>query len=228
MTTVDESFGASVAKARTLRGMSQKELSSALAQLGMKVDAPAVSRIEKGQRSLRLTEATTVATALGVDLTDLLQEPGTIQERVYAAYDQIGMRTTELAQAASKFAQSIFRLSNLIEGAPEQLNLLKDGDAGAPATGREVPAWYSRLLRSRYWDLKRERVSQDRFAIYSADDDIDGVRAAILAAIEPSLVTVQEHMALEDQGVVPRSLLDAVWVENVLGGGDGSPQNPDQ
>ncbi|MCR2784077.1 MULTISPECIES: helix-turn-helix transcriptional regulator [unclassified Microbacterium] len=223
MANIDESFGSSVAKARSLLGMSQKELASALAERGMKVDASAVSRIEKGQRSVRLAEANVIAGALGRDLGDLLEASGTLQERLFAAYDQVEWRTTDLADAASKFVQSLFALSNLVQGNDDQLAMLRDEAVGQPTSGRDVPHWYATLLDAKQLDLKRERVRHDRFVAYTHADDIDGVRAAVSAAIEPSLVTFAELEALEEMGSGTRSILDTIWTGNVLGGGHDAP-----
>lgn len=222
MTTIDESFGASVTKARSLRGMSQKDLASALTERGMKVDASAVSRIEKGTRSVRLAEAQLISAALGRELSEMISDLGTLQERIFTAYDQIEWRGTDLADAATKFAQSLFALTNLVEGNDEQLAKMVADGVGVPASGRDVPRWYSELLKVRYWDTKRERVNQDRYVLYGPEDDIEGIREAIRAVVEPSLVMLGEYHALEEMGAVPMSPLDSVALR--LNGVDhGSP-----
>lgn len=70
-TTLSE-FGAAVAKTRNALGWSQKTLAEKLSERGLQVDATAVSRIESGGRSLRLTDALTIANALDVQLDDLV------------------------------------------------------------------------------------------------------------------------------------------------------------
>ncbi len=52
---------------RTERDMRQREVAEALG-----VDVPAVSRIERGLRDLRLTQAAQMASALGVRLSELV------------------------------------------------------------------------------------------------------------------------------------------------------------
>lgn len=69
--TMDEIFGESVATVRGLKGLSQRQLCGLLAELGFGIDPPALSRIESGSRSVRLSEAASIAEALEIDLSAL-------------------------------------------------------------------------------------------------------------------------------------------------------------
>lgn len=70
--TPDEAFGQSVAEVRGWANLSQREFANRLTERGFRVDASAVSRIENGSRSVRLTEALTIADALDVELDFLV------------------------------------------------------------------------------------------------------------------------------------------------------------
>lgn len=70
--TPDEAFGQSVATVRGWANLSQREFANRLTERGFRVDASAVSRIESGARSVRLTEALTIADALDVELDFLV------------------------------------------------------------------------------------------------------------------------------------------------------------
>lgn len=71
---LDQRFGASMKALRIERGWSQRDLASQLINKRMPVDASAVSRMESGARSLRLSEAGLVAEALGVTVSDMLSD----------------------------------------------------------------------------------------------------------------------------------------------------------
>lgn len=60
-------IGAHIRNLRTLRGIRQRRLATALG-----VDVPAVSRIENGSRELRISQIRKLARALGMRPTELL------------------------------------------------------------------------------------------------------------------------------------------------------------
>jgi transcriptional regulator with XRE-family HTH domain len=68
--TAEQRFGSMVLSSRQALGMSQKDVSTLLANEGLTLDNSAVSRIEKGARALRLGEAIAIARALGFSLAD--------------------------------------------------------------------------------------------------------------------------------------------------------------
>jgi transcriptional regulator with XRE-family HTH domain len=59
-------FRQSLREARRLKRWTQQELADALAELGAKIDATAITRIERGVRSVSLDEVVLIAAALGV------------------------------------------------------------------------------------------------------------------------------------------------------------------
>lgn len=69
----EEFFANRMRVLRNLQGISQKALAANVcARLGYTVDGTAVTRIEKGQRLIRLGEAVAIADALGVPLAELM------------------------------------------------------------------------------------------------------------------------------------------------------------
>lgn len=74
--TTEQAFGQAVRAHRAQKGWSQRQLAELLEPVGIDVDASAVSRIEKGTRAVRLSEAVILAQVLDVPLETLLVPPG--------------------------------------------------------------------------------------------------------------------------------------------------------
>lgn len=82
--TPEEQFGATVQKVRTQLGISQRKFAELLTEKGMPVDASAVSRIEKGSRSVRLVEAMAIAEVLDMTLESLTRDARSPSQRLQA------------------------------------------------------------------------------------------------------------------------------------------------
>ena len=67
--------GARLARLRTQKGISQRELADILQRLGLDVDKNAVQHIESGQRFVTDIELVFLAKAFGVSVSDLLFNP---------------------------------------------------------------------------------------------------------------------------------------------------------
>lgn len=61
-----EVFRARLREARRLKGWTQRDLAAALAEVGMKLDASNVTRLERGTRGVTLDDVLAIAAALGV------------------------------------------------------------------------------------------------------------------------------------------------------------------
>ena len=70
-TPIENRFGEAVLDGRHRQGLSQKAMADLLTERGLAVDASAISRIEKGTRAIRLSEAAIIADVLGFSLADL-------------------------------------------------------------------------------------------------------------------------------------------------------------
>lgn len=91
VTGVDDlQVGAAVKSVREARGMTQAELADAASRAGWASAYPqTILKVEKGTRSLKLTEADAIARALGVPVTTLLAARALTQlNEVAAAYQQ--------------------------------------------------------------------------------------------------------------------------------------------
>ncbi|WP_404314361.1 multiprotein-bridging factor 1 family protein [Prescottella equi] len=66
-----ETFGDILRERRTARGLSQRSLAERMSELGVKVDATAITRMENGQREAKLNEALALADYFGIDLASV-------------------------------------------------------------------------------------------------------------------------------------------------------------
>lgn len=78
----EAAFGTRVRERREGQGLSQRALAEALADRGLHLDSSAITRIEKGQRAVRLGEAPVIADALDIQLADLIEGPIPPAQRV--------------------------------------------------------------------------------------------------------------------------------------------------
>lgn len=80
--SIEKQIGAEVARIRKVRKLTQKQFAEALTTAGMGVDATAVSRLEKGERSLRIAECVIIAEVLKMGVESLLRGVQTPAQRV--------------------------------------------------------------------------------------------------------------------------------------------------
>lgn len=72
--TPDELMGEEIRQRRERLGLTQRELAERVSALGWPVDSTAITRVEKGQRAIRVAQLRTIAKALDVKASDLLVE----------------------------------------------------------------------------------------------------------------------------------------------------------
>lgn len=100
-------FAQRLREERARTGVSQTELATRISdRLGFTVDPTAITRIEKGERSVKLDEAVAIAEVLGVDLPALLVSTSEI-ERV------LQEQRAALASAQARFEEARDEVSRL-------------------------------------------------------------------------------------------------------------------
>lgn len=140
--TPEESFGRMVAFTRERKGMSQREFASELSRIGMKVDGPAVSRLEKGARALKLSEAFKVAEALDVDLELLLSITRSPAEEFRRRREGLEYPAGELAENGASFFDQMSDIELLLSRHPELL----EPASRHPHGESDFPEWFVRTL----------------------------------------------------------------------------------
>lgn len=87
----EQEFAARLRELRTEHGLSQQDIADRLAAVGVKLDATAITRIEKnahgptGARSIRLGEAVAIALVFGQRVTSFLTPAASLDDRIEAA-----------------------------------------------------------------------------------------------------------------------------------------------
>lgn len=145
-TSPEERFGAAVNHFRLRRGWSQRDLADKLTRLGMPVDASAVSRIEKGTRSVRLTEAMTLADALDVELDSLVFGSRTPAQEFKGLRREADRSMRSLLENAIEFLETFQEAKWYLEEHPDLLPQLEDETDKPPTSVDGYFHWVSRRL----------------------------------------------------------------------------------
>lgn len=161
-------FGARVRQARTERGWSQRELAADLAAKGIKLDPSAITRLEKGQRPIRLDEAATLAEIFGIPLEEMIKPPtGIIAEAANIA--------TQLAALLADAEGYRTRLRDVTA----QAGGLAEIESSAPEADPELVDAHFRLVRAirRIDDFDARVVTAHPLLPVVLPLDIESVRA---------------------------------------------------
>lgn len=107
MESKDEQIGRAITEARNEAGLDQKQLSELLLELGLNWSQGTVSRVETGDRPVRLSEVAILQEALGVDANSLLSKNDIFQTALERADKQLKASNSKLrdARAAQEMAQ---------------------------------------------------------------------------------------------------------------------------
>jgi transcriptional regulator with XRE-family HTH domain len=138
---IEESVGEAIAAYRAGRGVTQRQLAADLTAAGMPVDASAVSRIEKGTRSIRLTEAITIANILDVDLDLLVDGVRTPNEELKRVRRNTDVFMSHLDEPFMLFMSGVLETKWLLEANPQLVESLRDEEFGAPNGPSDYVRW---------------------------------------------------------------------------------------
>lgn len=94
----EQVFARKVQEKRKASGWSQAELAANLHLMqGLDLDATAITRIERGDRRVRLNEVVAFCSVLGLDLDEVIApHPGNLDDQIYRA--QVGVRNAIVAE----------------------------------------------------------------------------------------------------------------------------------
>lgn len=199
MKTPDEAFGANVAAGRSIRRISQRELADKLTAAGFRVDAPAVSRIEKGARSVRLTEALIIADVLNLELSMLVSSidmsPGAELRRIRRAATEAYHQLREPLQSFLQGYLSVY--DHLVEN-PELV-----AEVEIEGVGIASPAEYFALTADRIWELEASAQAEHRrdidldYAVARDNAASVGIRRVMDAYLDAVVISPEERQQLE-------------------------------
>ncbi len=135
---------------RTARNYSQRAFAERLTNKGMRVDASAVSRIEKGTRSVRLVEAMTIAEVLDVPLDFLTSGARTPAQQLKHLRTDVNLRLDVVRDELASAAGSIDDLLNYLADHPELLPEVSgegEGDDGEDRPAASVEDYVNGICR---------------------------------------------------------------------------------
>ncbi|WP_367582408.1 multiprotein-bridging factor 1 family protein [Tsukamurella tyrosinosolvens] len=122
-------FGEAVRESRTGLGLSQRALAAKISDLGVPMDATAVTRIENGQREPRLTEGITLAKFLGFNAGDYGAAGATLsgyEAQVVNAYRRAVEALSDLTSVSADAAGTL-RLLRQYDGETVDWSEVEDG-----------------------------------------------------------------------------------------------------
>lgn len=117
--SMNQDFGVAMREARARLGISQRKLAELLDDLGMKIDPSAVTRIEKGQREPKFSEAVAISDVLGINLDNFSYSATAIFQSHLAA---MASNMQQARRAIISAGQAVnLAMENLSEDAEQQL-----------------------------------------------------------------------------------------------------------
>lgn len=162
--SINAQFGDRMRECRELRSWSQRQVAELLQAVGIKLDPSAITRIERGTRDVKLSEAIAIADVLGFDLDSIAYSPEERFRMDEWALHQIVLKARKGLLDAIRFTD---RMANRTDLETEQALVEK---RGLP----DIAALYTDILY-RTSALKhggRMGVDGDNFALYYNDSDL--------------------------------------------------------
>lgn len=112
----EATFSRRMREAREAQGATQSAVATALAMMhGIKLDSTAITRMESGQRAIRLGEAVAIAAVLGMTVDELLRPVLSPDEQLRQAARQLETSEWRAAEARAEFTAARRRLERLRE-----------------------------------------------------------------------------------------------------------------
>jgi transcriptional regulator with XRE-family HTH domain len=155
----EEAFGRAVAYWRNLRHLSQRQLADRLTARGMRADAPAISRIESGARSVRLSEAVLISEALELELEALVSASRSPAQQLHRLRRLATFAMRELEIPLATFLGRLIDVQLILTSHPELIASLTDvGDASAI----DLPDDYLDWVKLRIQEIARGRSTPEK------------------------------------------------------------------
>lgn len=132
----------------------------------MPVDASAVSRIEKGTRSVRLVEALMIAEVLEVDLDFLVSGSKTPSQEFQALRRRTDAALRALIDPVVDASFALWETEYHLEKHPELLASLSDPELSGPSSPDEYLSWVADRV-------ERWQVAEDDYVITESEEEAD-------------------------------------------------------
>ncbi|MFB8386912.1 helix-turn-helix domain-containing protein [Microbacterium sp. NPDC055910] len=175
--TQEEAFGRAVAFWRGQRELSQRQLADRLTVRGMKLDAPAVSRIESGARSVRLTEAMLIAEVMDLELDALVGFALSPPQQLHRLRRAADSAMNELEPFLQRWLNRLAMVREFLVEHPDLLANLPDAEGDIrPDQPDEYFDWVQQRLgklavSALPEDKKRARVDNEMIVIVESEQE---------------------------------------------------------
>lgn len=142
---IEENIGKQISAMRKIRKYTQKRFAEVLTAHGLPVDASAVSRMEKGERALKISECIMVAEALEVDLPFLLRGVQTAAQELKETRNFANLSMRSASEDIWNWLSNVLDVKWTIERDSELMHQIDEGLKSADEYLPLVTKWVSRL-----------------------------------------------------------------------------------
>jgi len=187
----DQIVGANVRSAREALGMTQGALAQRLRELGWEIDATGVTRIEKGTRSVRVSQLHLLGLALGVTPGDLIvDEAG----RIGATWAGVGRNLTAARVSLVSALTGLVELRDRL-GWQDGAALMRGAALSIHDAEEVAPHWLAfarRIARTRDFQLELP------FGYEWAEAELQPIVDAVVADVMRFALSADEEIALDE------------------------------
>lgn len=192
-----------MAQVRGWRSLSQKQLAEELTKRGFRVDAPAVSRIEKGSRAVRLSEALIIADVLDVELASLLAHlDNSPRKSLKRARDFANHSYRQLRDPLLMMLSGYVEVYGLLQQYPELLSEFRLEEGERLAEPNDYFSWAAQRIASLEEEAQHEgrRDVESDYVPYSFPEVREGVQHVVAAYVDALMMPGAEWAkALPDE-----------------------------
>ena len=189
---VNAQFGDLMKTAREARGWSQRQLAELLAAVDLKLDPSAITRIERGSRDVKLSEAIAIAGVLEFRLDELSFSPA--KDFLMREYSQVEM-TIRARRAILQAIRQIDRWVNNTDESTEQ-QFMERRDLSAVW---ELYTYQVRQAPAFRYGGKLNPTDGDNFALYFNEQDFRVKQTLIEQVVSGVLVSEAEFERIADE-----------------------------
>ncbi|MGN5733145.1 helix-turn-helix domain-containing protein [Arthrobacter psychrochitiniphilus] len=183
---VEKSVGEAIFTVRKMRKLTQKAFAQQLTDRGMAVDASAVSRMEKGERALRIAECLVVAEVLEVDLPFLLRGIQTPAQELKETRTFADFCRREMSASFADWLGSLLIVKWELESRPELIGEVP----GELTSHSDYLPWVASRLADLEWEYEGD--SDDSYILTRNQDEVDALIECLVAYARGRIIPDRE------------------------------------
>lgn len=173
---IEKSIGEQISTLRKIKKYTQKKFAEVLTDHGLSVDSSAVSRLEKGERALKISECMIVAEALDVELTFLLRGVQTPAQELKETRSFADFCMRDMSQSFADWLSSLLIAKWQLEKHPDLLaNVSKD-----VTSHDEYLPWVAANLSKLEWEWDAPDMA-DAYILTRDQGEVEDLVACLVA-----------------------------------------------